>query len=224
MSTRGAVGFVADGKWYVMYNHMDSYPSELGMTVLEFCKSIENWDSLKDRVRKVELVNEDDKPTQEQLDLYAGYALTSILGVSLNGGELDNWYNLLRQLHNGRILYEIANGNVVHMTDDHTFLADSGFCEWAYVIDLDEMTLNVYKGFNNKKYTDTPLPPDIDPTINGTQRWNEPGYEDVYPVKMLYAYNLNRLPEFILGVTNEFKREYRLTHQDTLAGALNKLR
>lgn len=224
MSTRGAVGFVADGKWYVMYNHMDSYPEELGMTVLEFCKSIEDQDNLKDRVRKVELVSEDAHPTPEQLELYEGYALTSILGVSVNGGQLDNWYNLLRQLQNGRILYEIANGNVIHMTDDHLFLADSDFCEWAYVIDLDEMTLNVYKGFNNKICDDTPLPPDIDPRQNGTQRWNEKGYEHNYPVKMLYAYNLKRLPEFMLGVTNEFKKQYRAEHQDNLVQALNKLK
>lgn len=208
MSTRGVVGFVADGKWYVMYNHMDSYPSELGMTVLEFCKTIDDWDDLKEKVKKIELVNDGDAPTPEQSSLYEGYASEK---------KSDNWYDLLRQLQNGRILYEIAVGNVKHMTDDHIFMAYSLHCEWGYVIDLDEMALHVYKGRNEEKPNPMRfnfLPDDIDPNKE------EDGF---YPVKLLHSYNLKKLPEFMLGVTNEFKKEYRAEHRDNLAQALNRL-
>ena len=40
MGTRGVTGFVADGKWYVTYNHFDSYPEYLGMQVLNFAKKL----------------------------------------------------------------------------------------------------------------------------------------------------------------------------------------
>ena len=34
------------------------------------------------------------------------------------------------------------------MIDSHAFLADSLFCEWAYVINLDNSQFEVYRGFN----------------------------------------------------------------------------
>ena len=34
------------------------------------------------------------------------------------------------------------------MTDDHSFLLDSVFCEWAYIINLDTKELEVYRGWN----------------------------------------------------------------------------
>lgn len=220
MSTRGATGFVANGKWYVTYNHSDSYPEWLGMRVLEFCKTIGDWNTVKANVEKVELVDGHDDnaiPTPEQIELYVGYSMThSHYGVVIDKGTLDCWYNLLRQLQGERILYEIAVGNVRHMIDSHMFLADSLFCEWAYIIDFDDHTLKVYKGKNEKIYPDTPLPPDIDPKINDNERWKDSNGFGYYPCKMLYAYDLERLPEFMLGVTNEFKKEYRLERMESI--------
>jgi hypothetical protein len=36
------------------------------------------------------------------------------------------------------------------MIDSHTFLVDSLFCEWAYIINLDENVLEIYRGFNKE--------------------------------------------------------------------------
>lgn len=198
MGTRGVTGFVADGKWYVTYNHFDSYPEYLGMLVLEFCKGGWDWEAVKENVRKVKLVGDRDVPTEEEIYHYACF---SNLDVSTR--SLTDWYCLLRNLQGVNILYAIARDDVEHMIDNHKFMADSLFCEWGYIIDLDDMTLKVYKGFNEKLINDTPLPPDV---FSGVE---EEGY---YPVKMLHAYSLNRLPKFMLGVTNKFKEEYALTH------------
>ena len=45
MGTRGVTGYKSDGKWFVAYNHWDSYPAALGMDVLSFCKQTqqEGW-------------------------------------------------------------------------------------------------------------------------------------------------------------------------------------
>ena len=219
MGTRGAIGFVLDGKWYVTYNHFDSYPSGLGMEVLEFCKSVEDWEILKQRVKNLTLVDEEIPVPEDLIEKYSCYGQTDVGGVRLAAGTLEDWYNLLRQIQGVATLHEIYVGNLEHMIDNHFFMRDSLFCEWAYIIDLDEMGLRVYKGFNKNTPSEKFLPPDIlPPDIDP----NKP-VDGYYPVKLLYTYNLKRLPEFMLGVTNEFKKEYRLMHGDTLVKALDKL-
>lgn len=42
---------------------------------------------------------------------------------------------------------------VIKLHNDITFAADSLFCEWAYVIDMDKRTFEVYVGFNHEELT-----------------------------------------------------------------------
>lgn len=70
---------------------------------------------------------------------------------------------------------------------DVEFAADSLFCEWAYVLDLDKEILEVYKGFNK-----TPVPKSqrfakaalIKPAHCGTQ---------YHPVKLLKKFKFDKL-------------------------------
>lgn len=199
MSTRGAVGFVADGKWYVTYNHSDSYPSCLGMEMLEFCKSIGKWSEVKEKVRKLKLVAHGSIPTDDEVRQYLPY-----YNRNVGNQNWSDWYCLLREAQGVEGLRGIIDGKINHMIDNHTFLGDSLFCEWAYIIDLDEMLLRVYKGFNTKPIEDeSTLPVDV------LGDFYDAGNEKYYAVRMLHAYRLNRLPEFMLGVTNKFKEAYR---------------
>ena len=202
MSTRGLTGFIADGQWFATYNHFDSYPEYLGMQVLEFCKQVKNWDVLKENVLNLTLINENkDKPTQEQAQEYMAY----YDNPNTEKIVLD-WYWVLRNLQGSAILYAIENGNAKHMIDSHAFIEDSLFCEWAYIIDLDEMKLRVYKGWQKRPpHEGTILPQDVDRNEAGSV-FDDYSY---YPCRMLYAYSLYELPEFMLGVTNKFKEEYR---------------
>lgn len=194
MGTRGLTGFVVDGEWKVTYNHFDSYPSYLGMNVLKFCKSVTDWEYLKEKVRKVVLVDTNSTPTEEQIELYKGYA-----NLTVSYQILTDWYCLLRGVQGDGILYEIAVGNITHMIDSHTFMADSLFCEWGYVIDLDEEVLRVYKGFIKDLYPETTLPSDIK---------NVADSEGYYPVRELYAYSLHKLPQFMLGMSKQDKADW----------------
>jgi hypothetical protein len=202
MGTRGATGFLADGKWYVTYNHFDSYPEYLGMRVLEFCKQVKDWEALRENVKSLTLVNEHEKPTDEQMQEYANY----YSNPNVDDHPVKDWYWLFHSLQGEGILYAVEKGDVKHMIDDHTFLANSLFCEWAYIIDLDKMKLRVYKGFQKKPPNEkTVLPEDI----NREKATIEEIDYAYYPVLLLYAYSLYELPEFMLGVTNKFKEQYR---------------
>jgi hypothetical protein len=66
------------------------------------------------------------------------------------------------------------------------FAGDSLFCEWAYVVDFDENTFEVYKGFVKEPHEG--------------ERFSNMEYEkshresQYYPIKLKKKYDLNNLP------------------------------
>jgi hypothetical protein len=108
-----------------------------------------------DVARGIILVQETDRPTPQQikecLPYYDG-------GVSEQ--TVEDWYCLLHQAQGNLFVY---NDGLKYMIDNHDFLGDSLFCEWAYVINLDEGLLEVYKGFQ-KARTENRYAQFIDPT------------------------------------------------------------
>lgn len=141
MGTRGALGFRLDGVDKITYNHSDSYPSGLGLDLLNELVGL-NLDTVRENVRKIILVNSADPPTEQQISENQQWAN---LGVSEQ--TLEDWYCLLRETQ-GTILPH-ANGTLGVMIDSTKFMADSLFCEWAYILNLDDGVLEVYRGFND---------------------------------------------------------------------------
>jgi hypothetical protein len=141
MGTRGSVGFRVNKQDRVQYNHFDSYPSGLGNDVLKFIQS-STLEELKQVANSIELVREDVKPTAEQIKNCEAW---TYLGVS--SGSTDEWYCLLRNAQGDLNAYR--NG-LKYMIDGKSFLLDSLFCEYAYIINTDNNTLEFYSGFNKK--------------------------------------------------------------------------
>lgn len=139
MGTRGAYGFYAEGEAKVSYNHSDSYPCGLGSNVLEFVKETPDIE-LAEIAARVKPVDSDAKPTAKQL---AG--LGDWYNPDEAGGERGTWYNAIRSVQGD--LRAFRDG-LDYMLDSATFLYDSLFCEWAYLVNTDTGTLEVYKGFN----------------------------------------------------------------------------
>jgi len=140
MGTRGLCGFRVDNKDYLAYNHFDSYPEGLGRDVVNFLKD-KNLDVLKEQVRSLVLVNEDDRPTLGQIEKCREIK-TIDLGVS--SGVTSDWYCLLRKAQGDLQAYL----DLGFMPDNKEFLENGLFCEWAYQIDLDKETLSVFKAGN----------------------------------------------------------------------------
>jgi len=137
MGTRGCYGFRIDGKDKLTYNHFDSYPSGLGLSILQYAhdRSMKNMTEVAKRIKLVC----SKKPTKKQIQICKKYA---DLGVST--GKIDDWYCLLRDAQ-GNLE---AHDTVPFMIDSSEFVYDSLFCEWAYIINLDTKVLEIYKGFN----------------------------------------------------------------------------
>ena len=73
----------------------------------------------------------------------------------------------------------------IKLQNSLNFSRDSIFCEWAYVIDFDKNTFEVYQGFN-----ETPLD-ESERFYTAGQKEDENG---MYPVKLFKSFDLSALP------------------------------
>jgi hypothetical protein len=143
MSTRGAIGFRINHKDKVTYNHSKSYPSWLGVRIMTFVHDTPDIE-LKEIANRIELVSEDSQPTPEQIKKLLRFA-----DASVGTQTVRDWYCLLRDTQGDLSHYRRG---LIYMIDYHEFLADSLFCEWAYIINIDTEELEVYRGLNKRKH------------------------------------------------------------------------
>lgn len=175
MGTRGAIAFVIDGVEKVTYNHFDSYPSELGEHVRNWLATeieANNDLELKEQVRNLRLVNEDESPTDEDREHFSKF-------WNKNVSSGDDWYSLLRETQGnpGAILAAGA------MCDASSFPRDSLFCEWAYVVDFDAEVLEVYQGFQKS------------PPTEGRWVGQEGSGGGYFPVQRIASWPFHALPD-----------------------------
>lgn len=141
MSTRGAYGFIKNKEMKVSYNHYDSYPEGLGEDVVSFIKTTSK-ESLNEIFNNIELVNQNDVPNEEQMRNIKQFLKDEELDnrydpVHFGNGKID-WYYLLNPCQGNM---ELFKSGLKYMTDDKDFLEDNLFCEYAYLIDLDNNSL-----------------------------------------------------------------------------------
>ncbi len=183
MSTRGLFGVVIDGEVKAAYNHSDSYPSWLGKRMVEqVTDMLDRWgiEDMRKHARNLVLVDESTAPTADQIETLKGF---SNLGV---GNQTDDdWYCLLRELQ-GDLTDTLTVG---YMIDGNDFAKDGLFCEWGYLVNLDDGVLEVYKGFRQDPHTDGRFA-DLD------------GSSGYAPIALIATYPFDDLPkdiEFLEG-------------------------
>ena len=181
MGTRGCYGFRKNGIDKLAYNHYDSYPDGLGSDVIKFCKetTVKEMNAIFD---KIILVDESGMPTPEQIAECHKY-----YDGSVSSQSVEDWYCLLRHAQGDLNAYK--NG-LKYMIDNHDFIKDSLFCEYAYIINLDTKRLEFYVGFQK--------------TPDETNRYGTEDDRGYYPCKMMASYPLNskRTAEQIVRMMN----------------------
>lgn len=143
MGTRGAIGFFINGKTKAAYNHYDSYPDCLGREVIKACRGIISIDALKASIDAIEVIDSEVPPTPEQI---ARCEAAGTVDLRVSSRSTSDWYCLLRGAQGD--IAGLMSGKVPYMEDSTNFLGDSLFCEYAYIINADDGTLEFYKGFN----------------------------------------------------------------------------
>jgi hypothetical protein len=83
------------------------------------------------------------------------------------------------------MVYAAEGDELIWLNNSVGFAADSLFCEWAYLIDLDKNVLEVYQGFNTKP-------------LDKGQRFSDMSKDrensEYYPIRMIKSYDLGNLP------------------------------
>lgn len=138
MGTRGAYGYRLKQKDKVTYNHFDSYLDGLGIEILEYVR-VTPTEKMLEVAKKIKLVQQDKKPTAKQIEACKKYA-----NLNVGNNSIKDWYCLLRDAQGKMEAFE----DTPFMIDSQTFLKDSLFCEWAYIVNLDSGCVEIYKGFN----------------------------------------------------------------------------
>ena len=204
MGTRNLTVVYSNGKYKVaQYGQFDGYPSGLGVQVLSFLKGC-NVDALRDAVNKCTFLTDDElKEIDKKID--------DILKDNPKFSWQKMYPELLRET-TGDILNLILFKNKTKLKNSLEFAADSLFCEWAYVIDLDKNTFEVYKGFNLEPLTKEDrfyfLMNEANEMNNERKKYhsNPDKVEFYYPVKFVVEYDLNALPnetDFINAFNSE---------------------
>lgn len=183
MGTRNLTIAIMDGKTRVaQYGQWDGYPEGQGTTILEFLKSAD-LDLFKKKLETTAFIDDE---KQEEIDKW----LEKI-------GCKDGWMNMeqskkyqkkypLLTRDNGGSIFELiyeSKDSINWINNSEDFVGDGLFCEWAYVVDMDKRTFEVYKGFNQEPLTEN----------DRFYKFTEPG--DYHPAKLLISFDLDKLPD-----------------------------
>lgn len=181
MGTRGVLGFQMNNVIKATYKHSDCYPAGLGCELVSFLieLKVREFNQLTRCLSKVRWVNAYEKPMEEDVERYAKF---SDLGVGRQA--LDDWYCLLRDIQGVDSLLHILTGELTVLMDDTDFLYDSFFCEWGYIINFDDNTLDTYKGLQKQADRTNPL---------GTQSIADYGADLYYPCRRVFRLPLSEL-------------------------------
>ena len=179
MGTRNLTIVHKNGEYKVaQYGQWDGYPSGQGIGVLGFLSS-GKLESLRKNAMKCSFITD-----EEYKDLVKDYT----------NADADKFFGKYPQFSRdtgSNILNLVADADDgLKLRDDYSFAADSLFCEWAYVIDLDKNIFQIYKEFNQ-----TPL--EASERFFGMvcERYANRKSSDVYhPVKLKKVFSLLDLP------------------------------
>lgn len=204
MGTRHLIAVVKDGKYKIaQYGQWDGYLEGQGQLVLDFCHARQRtntWPAFEAQLTKCVFI------TQDEID--RAYADCGITGDFMTMEQAEEFkrrspYGHLDRDTGARILDVVflSQGDRIPLVDSSAFAKDSLFCEWAYVIDLDQRVLEIYEGFKTSPpATDerfakaAPTADDLDPA---SARRAQRG--DVYhPVQLLMKFSLADLPEALV--------------------------
>lgn len=180
MGTRNLTAVYVDGEYKIaQYGQWDGYPGGQGKTCLNFAKKVLTnkigREAFAERVRACSWI------TKEEI---------ASINDQIRRDMIKDWKKVWPELSRDTcadILELVAESEKgLKLKNDIVFAADSLFCEWAWVIDLDAGTFEGFKGFNDSH------------GLTQDDRFyflNNKAEGSYHPVKLAAKWSLDELPE-----------------------------
>lgn len=151
MGTRNLTAVFMDGEYKVaQYGQWDGYPEGQGAKCLVFLRDEMDEAKFREQLGKVRFGSE-----AEMDSLFEKFGADPSGSISMdNYAKFKKAYPELHRDTAAEILKMIQDGKVRLLKNNLDFAADGLFCEWAYVIDLDKRTFEVYTGFHTEPLTE----------------------------------------------------------------------
>jgi hypothetical protein len=150
MGTRHLVTVRNEGEYVVaQYGQWDGYPSGQGITILGFLNSEGNIEKLKEALKKVRFIDFKGRD-KEFIEEYEKNAPEWSSDPDNRTFEQRRWFkSYCSRDVGGEILENIAvsTDSEILLKNSLDFGDDSLFCEYAYTIDLDKNTFEIYEDF-----------------------------------------------------------------------------
>jgi hypothetical protein len=185
MGTRGLI-CITKGREIKLaqYNQFDSYPSGLGIDVLHWLRELDinKYNKFKENLKYIKnLTNEEIKEYWKDIGVDVEKEKFVPMDVSEKFMKL---HPTLERTYGAEILNTIINAeNTIEVSNYENFAYDSLFCEWGYIIDIENDTFEVYKGFVREK-------------LSEDERFykDKPDKNGYYGIKLIKKYNIKDLP------------------------------
>jgi len=153
MGTRNLTCVVSGGAYRVaQYGQWDGYPEGQGVKILNFLSAEGNIGKLKSAMTRVRFLDPEGRD-KEFVELYNKNAPEWSNDPDNRTEDQKRWFETFANRDiGGDILETVGSADDAEMLlrNSLNFAGDSLFCEWAYVVDLDKGTFEIYKGFNKK--------------------------------------------------------------------------
>lgn len=201
MGTRGLVGIKVNGKYSGYYNHYDSYPEGLGHGMVEFVQILDasNIETMRHNCANLIKVESNSDPTQEDIDRYRQFSNSKV-------STGTDWYSLLRNIQGADCLYAILRNKLEHVFDDIWFIGYSLFCEYAYILNLDELTLDFYRGFQHEPQEFNPFGDAYEESVSGSKYYPCAKILSI-PFGVIKQYEVKQIVEIMILAISVLEKE-----------------
>lgn len=192
MGTRGLTAVVLDGEYKVaQYGQWDHYLSGQGDTICKFIQEDMDLIKFKAALKECSWIS-----TEEHKAMLAECGAdpeSEFVQYDVSDKFNAKYPHLSRDV-GGEILDYVQNKGARLLKNSIGFAGDSLFCEWAYILDLDNEVLEVYKGFNKAELDSTERfcnPEGI--TLEESKEYNPIGLYRKFPFAIATPYAMNKL-------------------------------